>query len=59
MGTIKGRNGMALTEAEDIEKRWQNTQKNYTKKVLMTLIITTVWSLTYTHTFWSVKSSGS
>ena len=23
MGTIKGRNSMDLTEAEDIEKRWQ------------------------------------
>ena len=23
MGSIKDRNGMALTEAEDIEKRWQ------------------------------------
>ena len=23
MGTIKGRNGMELTEAEDIKKRWQ------------------------------------
>ena len=23
MGSIKGRNGMDLTEAEDIEKRWQ------------------------------------
>ena len=23
MGTIKGRNGMDLTEAEDIKKRWQ------------------------------------
>ena len=23
MGTIKDRNGMALIEAEDIEKRWQ------------------------------------
>ena len=23
MGTIKGRNGMNLTEAEDIKKRWQ------------------------------------
>ena len=32
MGTIKDRNGMDLTEAEDIEKRWQ---KNYTKKILM------------------------
>ena len=23
LGTIKGRNGMDLTEAEDIKKRWQ------------------------------------
>ena len=35
MGSIKDRNGMDLTEAEDI-KRWQNTQKNYTKKIFMT-----------------------
>jgi len=33
MGTIKDRNSMGLTEAEDIKKRWQNTQKNYTKKI--------------------------
>ena len=32
MGSIKHRNGMDLTEAEDIKKRWQDTQKNYTKK---------------------------
>ena len=25
MGTIKDRNGMGLTEAEDIKKRWQST----------------------------------
>ena len=32
MSTIKDRNGMDLTEAEDIKKRWQwNTLKNYTK----------------------------
>ena len=31
MGSIKDRNGIDLTEAEDI-KRWQETQKNYTKK---------------------------
>ena len=37
MGTIKNRNGMDLTEAEDI-KKWQNTQKNCTKKLLMTWI---------------------
>ena len=28
MGTIKVRNGMDLTEAEDIRKRYKNTQKN-------------------------------
>ena len=28
IGTIKDRNGMDLTEVEDIKKRWQNTQKN-------------------------------
>ena len=32
MGSIKDRNGMDLTEAEDIKKRWQDTQKNYTKR---------------------------
>ena len=34
MGSIKVRNGMDLTEAEDIKKRCKNTQKNYTKKNL-------------------------
>ena len=38
MGTIKDRNGMDLREAEDI-KRWQNTQKNCTKKIFTTQII--------------------
>ena len=37
MGTIKYRNGIDLTEAEDIKKC---TQKNYTKKIFMTQIIT-------------------
>ena len=41
MGTIKDRNGLDLTEAEDIKKRWQNTQ-NYTKQIFRTQIITTV-----------------
>ena len=32
MGTIKNRNGMDLTEAEDIKKRWQEyTEKLYKK----------------------------
>ena len=33
MGTIKDRNGMYLTEAEDIKKRWQeHTEEIYKKK---------------------------
>ena len=42
MGLIKDRKCMDLTETEDIKKRWQNTQKNYIKKVLMTQITTMV-----------------
>ena len=41
-GSIKDRNGMDLTEAEDIEKRWKNTQKSCTKKSFTTQIITMV-----------------
>ena len=33
MGTIKERNGMDLTEAEDIKKRWQKyTEELYKKR---------------------------
>ena len=33
MGSIKDRNGMDLTEAEDIKKRWQEyTQELYKKR---------------------------
>ena len=32
MGSIKDRNGMDLTEAEDIKKSGKNIQKNYTKR---------------------------
>ena len=42
MGTIKDKNGMDLTEAEDIKRGGKNTQKNYTKKIFMTKIITMV-----------------
>ena len=39
MGTIMNRNGMDLTEAEDIKKRWQEyTEELYKKKILMTQI---------------------
>ena len=46
MGSIKDRNGMDLTEPEDIKKRSKNAQKNYTKKIFMTQIITMVSLLT-------------
>ena len=51
MGSIKDRNGMDLTEAEDIKKRRKeyteelykkDLYKNYTKKVFMTQITTMV-----------------
>ena len=42
MGLIKDRNGLDLTEAEDIKKRWQEYTKNCTKKIFMTQKITTV-----------------
>ena len=32
MGTIKGRNGIDLTEAEDIKKRWQEYTEELYKK---------------------------
>ena len=42
MGSIKDRNGMDLTEAKGIKKKCQDTQKNCTKKIFMTQIITMV-----------------
>ena len=40
MGTIKNRNSMDLTEAEDIKKKWQEyTEELYKKKISMTQII--------------------
>ena len=43
MGTIKDRNGMDLTEAEDIKKSWQEyTEELYKKKIFITQIITMV-----------------
>ena len=38
IGTIKDRNGMDLTEAEDIKKRWQEYTELYKKYILMTQI---------------------
>ena len=41
MGTITDSNGMDLTEAEDIKKRWQEYTELY-KKIFMTQITTMV-----------------
>ena len=42
MGSIKDRNGMDLTEAEDIRRGGKNTQKNCIKKIFTIQIITMV-----------------
>ena len=38
MGTMRERNGMDLTEAEDIKNRWQEYIEELTKKIFMTQI---------------------
>ena len=58
MGSIKGRNGMDLTEAEDIQKRWQEYTEELCKKDLYDPdnhdgVITHLEPYT-----WNVKSSG-
>ena len=35
MSLIKDRNGMDLTEAEDIKKRWQEYKEELYKKIFM------------------------
>ena len=42
IGLIKDRNGMDLTEAEDIKKKWQEYAEELYKKIFMTHIITMV-----------------
>ena len=39
MSTIKDRNGMDLTEAEDSKKRWQEYTEDCTKKIFTNKII--------------------
>ena len=41
-GTIKDRNGMDLTKQKILRRGSKNTQKNYSKKILMTQITTMV-----------------
>ena len=42
MGLIKVRNGMTLTEQKILRRGGKNTQKNCTKKIFTTQIITMV-----------------
>ena len=61
MGTIKDRNGMDLTEAEDIKKRWQKYTEELYKKDLYdpdnhNNIVTA--NKVKSQTSWNVKTSG-
>ena len=38
MGSIKDRNGMDITEAEDVKKRWQEYTEELYKKIFITQI---------------------
>ena len=58
MGSIKDRNGMDLTEAEDIKKRWQEyTEELYKKHLRNPDNHNGVFTLTQSQTSWNVKSS--
>ena len=46
MGTVKDRNGMNLTKQKILRRGGKNTQKNCTKKVLMTWTAMMMGSLT-------------
>jgi len=52
MATIKDRNGMDLTEAEDIKKRWQEITEDLYKKDLHDPDITTVCCDPHSQKFW-------
>ena len=58
MSTIKDRNGMDLTEAEDIKKRWQQYREELYKKDLHDPDNHDGVITHQSQTFWSVKSSG-
>ena len=57
MGSIKDRNGMDLTEAKDMKKRWQEYTELY-KTVLNDPDNHDGVITVYSQTSWSVKSSG-
>ena len=57
MGSVKDRNDMDLTEAEDMKKRWQEYREELYKKIFMTQKMM-LCLLTYSQTSWNEKSSG-
>ena len=59
MGSLKDRNGMDLTEAEDIKKRWQeHTEELYKKDLHNVDNHNGVFTDLETETSWNAKSSG-
>ena len=58
MGSIKDRNGMDLTEAEDIKKRWQEYTEELYKKDLHDSDNNDVVITHLEPDIWNVKSSG-
>ena len=58
MGTIKDRNSMDLTEAEDIKKRWQEYTELYKKDLHDPDNHDGVITDLEPQTSWNVKSSG-
>jgi len=58
IGSIKDRNDMDLTEAEDIKKRWQEYTEELYKKELHDPKNHDKLSLIWSQPSWNVKSSG-
>ena len=58
MGSIKDRDNVDITEAEDIKKRWQDYTEELYRKDLDDTNIMMVWSPIKGQTSWNVKSSG-
>ena len=58
MGTIKDRNGMVQTEAEEIKKRWQEYTEELYKKDLHDPDNHNALIIHLEPTSWNVKSSG-
>ena len=58
MGTIKDRNDKDLTEAEEIQKRWQVYTAQLYKRGLHDPVTMMVWSPTQSQTSWNAESNG-